>query len=381
MPPGLPGTRLAALLTAAVTLLGCSAEGPPRSDGSLPAVQESGTPGPTLEPAWSMPGQFSTPQASGRQHWAVHRVPVHGQGRSALGSSGPLLTVDARTGRVRRSTAENQRFACAMPALVADDGTLPVLWATYQPDAYTGQRRTEPCTRLTVHDAAGKVLWARTLRDAPGSPDNRVLGAQDGRVALVGPLGERVCLARADGARIDAAEDHACRMLADRLDRTDLPPLLLPDGTSVPYAGDLWDERRIAELGRTDEVIVLRTERTGRAPVVRAHDLTTGSMLWERADPAQDPHPDDTWNRQETWASTPTRVLHISYAHPEDPDDVASTPMRISEVDPRTGEDLRALGVAAGAWFNRQVGEVTVALTEQQRGLRSTISGFVLPPS
>ena len=359
---------------------GCSSEpNGERSSAAAGPTERAETAPPTLQPAWSLPGQFSNPQSSGRHHWAVHRVQTSGAGRSTISLSGPLLTVDARTGRVHRYAREDQRFVCAMPTLVADDGTLPVLWSQYRRDPYTGLQRSEPCTRMTVLDASGRLLWARTFPRLPGAPDARVLGAHEGRVALVGPLGRSTCLAGDDGAPLDAEQDPACQRLTSRLDRTDVPTLRLPDGSPVPFAADLWDDRRITELGRTDEVIVLRTERPDRDPVVRAHDLTTGETLWERDQPEGDPHTDDAWDRDETWATTPTRVLHVTYDHPRDPAEAASTPMRISEVDPRSGEDVRALGLAPGAWFNRQVGEVTVALTEQQLELRSTISGFVLP--
>lgn len=388
--------RWAVLLVAGLLLTGCTSEQTGDEDGRdaaedgaqgvVAATEESA---PTLEHLWQVPGFNANPDAVGQHHWMTYQSTTSGVGRGLTSHPGPVLLVDTRTGRARPRTPEPERWPCALPDPISDSGVVPILWAGVTMTPGHSPDQSEPCRTMTAMDASsGKVLWRDTL-DLAGLSHQKGVAADDRVVAVVDQRGRRACFDARDGSPV-AGTDASCRALAERLTHADLPRLTAPDGSRVRLGfGSERSELRPFELGRTDEVLLLREDvlewtddrqgyrNTGRLRV-RAHDLTTGETLWEdELDP--DPHEDDAWSRHETYAVTPSGVMRISYEHPEDGDDLARTPMVLEAVDARTGEAQQVVGRVDGAWFHHQFGDVLVALTHQQLGLRSRITGYRLP--
>lgn len=374
-----------AAVVAALALAGCTAAAPPAAQpDDAPAT---GPEVPTLEAQWSLPGLDANPEVTGRHHWATYQDQTSGIGRLRSTSPGPSLLVDTRTGKARRTAVMPDDLPCTLPDQLSDSGVTPVLWTGMK--TFPGNRSPSVarCTTLTVQDAStGRLLWRADV-DLDDLLHERRLAADDRVVAVVDRRGRRTCLGARDGGPV-ADDDASCAALADRVTGADLPPLTTPDGRRVRLPSATGIQGPVAEeVGRTAEVLLLREQvvewsddqsyRRTEAWRVRAHDLETGETLWER-DLAPDPH-GDAWDRTETFFVAPSGVVRVSYEHPEDVEDVADTPMVLTAVDARTGEDLEPLARVEGAWFTHQFDDVLVALTDQERGLRSRISGFRLP--
>lgn len=362
---------LAALLCAA-TLAGCT-------EDKKPAAQTD--PPPELTPDWSIRGLNAMPQQTGARHWMTYQSTMSGVGRGTTLHQGPVLLVDVRTGKARQRTPESVRWPCLTPTRISDSGVTPVLWATRTIMPGYGYTQSEPCTRITVLDATtGKTLWRQSALDLAGLSRRRALAADDRAVAIVDHRGRRACFGARDGRTLPD-HDESCLTLRDQLTHADLR-LRDPDGNRVrlPFASQFPAEDN-QEIGRTDEVVLVRVrdwDTKGGDLLVRAHDLRTGETLWQdELDP--DPRAGGPWYRGENYFSAPSGVVRVSYEHPENSDDVSSTPMVLTAVDPRSGKDLRPVARVEGAWFNHQFGDVTVALTDEHLGLQSTISGFRLP--
>lgn len=375
-------TGLAAALLVAGLAAGCSDERTLAADdrATTPPPSVSARTAPELEPAWSLPGLNANPHTAGQHHWLTHQVTRSGVGWGTTSYAGPLLLVDTRTGTSHTHDLRG-RAPCLLPRTISPSGVTPVLSASYvaQPYVAGGSRHTEPCARATVLDATtGRVLWKADALDLTGLGAERAMGATDELVVVTDEVGRHRCWSAREGTPVDDRE-KACRALADRLTYADLPTLLGPDGEPVPLQFTDPSSNHPREVGRTDEVLLVEdTDELGET-YVRAHDLATGETLWTD-DLARDPHRSGPWVRDERWAVVGQALLHVTYDHPRTERTVASTPMVLTLTDARTGTHLRTLGTVAGGWFNRQFGTVTVALTQQERGFGSTISGFELPP-
>lgn len=381
---------LAVVLVGTVTA-GCTAIAELKRDNPL----AGDTPPPTLRPAWSVPGLDNNPEHVGENHWVTLPVRRNGVGWGTAYSPGALVMVDARTGETSTRPLPGDGWPCGRSENVSPSGLVVVMLAAQ------GNRNGSCSTVLALDASTGKTLWRRTGVDLtpverPRKDRHVVIGADDDVVAIARVGGAAVCLDARDGKPV-ADDDQACRGLADRLTHADLPALTDPDGEPVPFAADGNSDTR--ELGRTDEVLLVETTVPDSGPrgateVIRAHDLETGETLWEDTDLTLDPHGDpQAWNRRETYFVAPSGIARVSYDYVDapttDPDDeteesvdveeLATTPMVVTAVDPRTGELLHQVAQLEGAWFNHQFGDMTVALTEQQLLFRSTISGFELP--
>lgn len=380
------GVALTSALALGLAVVGCTGSDPSTTAKSTasPAAEAA-----VLDAAWAVPGAHRIPKVNGQYHWATQEVTMTGFGRMQSSTPGPIVTVDARTGKVRETEIGEGRYICAWPDTIADDGTLAVMLSAGlkpEPDE-------KDCSRAAAIDAStGELLWQRVLDGVPGQAGIPVIGASADRFVVGDGTKASACLDRDSGDHVaDADSDPGCEALARRINRQDLPASPIdPDGTTVAWNDGLdQTEPPVAVLGRTDDVLLLSSLENSQR-VVRAHDVATGRTLWQRTDPATDPAPMQSWPRNETWAVSGDRVLHISYDYAplpaagedrtsEHDDALYATPMKISVVDPRTGEDTRTLGVVTGGLFSRQVGDVTVAFTHQERALNSTVSGFVLP--
>lgn len=379
---------LLAVLLCTGLLAGCTNEG----DRDEPAGRSaaSPTPPPTLEQQWSIAGLNSNPEAVGAHHWMTYQEFTSGVGRGMSSSPGPTLLVDTRNGKAHAPTVEPERFPCRLPAVISENGIVPIFWAA-QTLTPGGSSQSEDCTRITVLNAGtGKTLWRDDSLDLSGLAPRRVAGANERTVAVVDSRGRSRCFASRTGAR-QASDEPPCVALTERLTHAELPTLVDPEGKAAPLT-PLWSydheyDSGPTEVGRTGEVLLVRApnhllENGGIKEyrwLVRAHDLKTGETLWQDDDLTPDPHQDDAWARSETYFAAPSGVVRVSYEHPDDPDEMSATPMVLTAVDPLTGKDVKPIGQIEGGWFNHQFGDMTVALTEQQRGLRSTISGFELP--
>ncbi|WP_162598616.1 PQQ-binding-like beta-propeller repeat protein [Nocardioides gilvus] len=378
-----------AVLTGAVlgTLLltGCTNIGFGGDDPAEPSAAPA-TPPPTLKAEWSIAGVNSNPEAVGAHHWMAYQAMTSGMGRNMSSSTGPTLLVDARTGRTHAPMVEPERFPCLTPSQISDDGIVPIFWSTYTQDP-GGSTQTESCNRVTVLDAdTGKTLWRDDALDLFGLAPERAVGADERTVAVVDARGRSRCFAARTGAP-QPDDEAACVDLSDRLTHADLPPLVDADGEPAPLAKP-WTyayEPAIVEIGRNDEVLLARAridregEMEGNRWGIRAHDLKTGETLWKDDDLTLDPHDGDAWGRDETYFVAPSGVVRVSYEHTEDIEDSSRTPMVLTAVDPQTGKDLKPIARIEGAWFNHQFGDMMVALTNQQYGMKSRISGFELP--
>lgn len=379
---GALATVAATTLVAALTACTDQATGPESAPEDAPVAVEV----PTLEPEWSIPGLNAMPEAVGSHHWATHQEVTSGVGRNMRSSPGPLLMVDTRTGRTRRPNPEPERFPCLWPTPISADGVVPVLWQIPGGgDPINGAYPSpEPCARITVHDAdSGRLLWRRDALDLTGLGARRALGADDAVVVVADARGRRNCFGARTGEAVPDG-DEACRALAERLSHRDLPRLRAPDGSRFRITIPAWPQDVLpTEIARTDEVLLVRHQVYDDAAMdsrwaVLAHDLATGETLWE--DQLEvNPHRGGPWWREETYFAAPSGLVRVSYEHPEDPDAVNETPMVLTAVDARTGEDVRPVARVEGGWFNHQFDGVLVALTEEGRGFDSTISGFRLP--
>lgn len=367
----------------AATAAGCTEDPAPTSStgggsGSTPAPSATSS-APSLEASWTIPGLNANPHSTGPHHWLTHQYTVSGVGKGSSISVGPLLLVDTRTGRSHAFRLRGGQAPCLMPTVISPSGVTPVLSASRveQPYVAGGSYLTEPCTRAQVLDAtSGKLLWRRAL-DLDGLGVERAVGATDEVVAVVDALGRRRCWTAREGDVVDR-DDRACRSLADRLTHADLPDLVDADGqpVTIRFGADAYDHLR--ELGRTDDVLLVADLNGAGEPVVRAHDLATGETLWQD-EPERDPHEGGPWVRTERWAVLGEGLLHVTYEHPRRALTTTSTPMVLTAADARTGKDLRRIGTVRGGLFAHQFGNVTVALTQQELQLSSTISGFELP--
>ena len=367
----------------AATAAGCTEDPAPTSAVPVrsvpPSPFESGR-APSLEPSWTIPGLNANPQSTGPHHWLTHQYSVNGVGWGSSISVGPLLMVDARTGRTDTFGLHGDQAPCGMPAVISPGGVTFVLSAgrVEQPHAAGGSYLTEPCTRAQVLDATtGELLWRSNGLDLDGLGSERAIGATDEVVAVVDVLGRRRCWTARTGDAV-ARNARECRALADRLTHADLPELVDADGQLAPlrFSSDRTDLAR--EVGRTDDVILVEDSDEIGNPFVRAHDLDTGETLWQD-ELERDPHEGGPWVRTEEWAVLEKGLLHVTYEHPRRALGSTSTPMVLTAADARTGKDLRRIGTVRGGLFAHQFGNVTVALTQQELQLRSTISGFELP--
>lgn len=342
---------------------------------------------PTLERMWSIRGLNANPETVGQHHWMTYQSTLSGIGRGTSLNRGPLLLVDARAGRARQRTPEGDRWPCLLPDRLSDNGLVPVLWAHREAQGFA-LVQSEPCTRITVHDATtGQIAWRASDLDLDGLGPRRVMGSSDTVVAVVDRTGKRTCFGARDGRTLPDSH-RGCLRLRDRLLHTDLPRLLDPEGKEAPIT-PTWEETADpagVEIGRTDEILLVRVREeviedgmiVDVRQLVRAHDLSTGETVWED-EVELDPNGSGPWRRDETYAVAPSGVIRVSYEHSEDEESAVRTPMVVTAVDALTGEDLQPVARATGAWFNHQFGDVTVALTEQQLLFHSTISGFELP--
>lgn len=373
-------------LVAVATTAGCTAGGSsPTTGDRMPAGHTSSpvaeaTPPPTLTRAWSTKGWLSNPDRAGRNHWVTLPVRRDGIGRATSSTPHPLLLVDARAGRRRTHALPGQGWPCRLPATLSGSGVTPVLLSSH--DART-------CDRLRSLDAdTGEVLWEESLPAVPTS--GVVVGADDDVVVVTDARRVRLC-ATARAGDVLAPDSRACRALAERLTHADLPRLTDAQGQPAPLRRPWLEDTGSGpvEIGRTDDLLLV--QERGQVDVdgilepyavVRAHDLETGRTLWEDAELEPDPYGGtEGWNREETYLVAPWGVARVSYEHPEETAAgvAPATPMVVTAVDPRTGEDLHPVARVEGAWFNRQLGPVLVALTDQERLLHSRISGFRLP--
>lgn len=367
------------VLLCAGLLAGCTDDAsPPAAQGTeAPAVDQKDEPAPSLDPEWTIKGWLAMPDRTGTHHWATHKVSTSGISRGTTFTPGPILLVDARTGKTYEKAVPGD-WPCKLPRLISDGGATPVLLSS-------GTADPTACSAITVWDASsGKTMWSNDALDLTGLSRELVLGADDRVVVVVDVEGKSECFATSDGEPV-TADDPTCTALRDRLTGADLPELTDPDGSPVPWPFNSDSDGEPEEIGRTDEVLLVRTSMLANTPrgavtVVRAHDLETGETLWQDADLTPDPHGDPAaWTREETYAVAPSGLMRVSYEHPEAREEASSTPMVLTAVDPRTGEDRQPVARVEGAWFNRQFGDTTVALTEQDLMFDATISGFRLP--
>lgn len=375
------------MLLCTLLLAGCTEQ----ETQTTPQPDPGPPPPPTLKAEWSIPGLNSNPDTIGQHHWVTFQFTSHGMGRNMSSTRGPVLMVDARSGKTRKKMVEPTRWPCLTPTQISDSTVVPVLWATYSSDPLNGSYATESCdqTFTALDVATGKILWRDDdldLEGIDGIDTDRVIAANDQVVAVVDSRGRSACFSAREGDEV-ADTDRSCRALRDHVTHADLPALVDIDGDPAPLAfGADLDVTATIEIGRTDEVVLVRAYRSDdNAFMVRAHDLETGETLWEDAQLTADPYPNDAWGRGETYFVAPSGVVRVSYEHPEDeegdghPAGMEETPMVLTAVDPMTGEDIKPIARINGAWFNHQFGDMTVALTTQERGLKSQISGFRLP--
>lgn len=362
---------------------------------------------PELRATWTIPGLDMNPEHVGPHHWATLPMRRNGVGWGTTWTAGAVAMVDARTGKATHRRLPGDGRPCAFPRTISPDGLVVVTLPS-------GRGRINACNRVMGLDAAtGRPRWVTDDVDLsplalPRRERHVVLGADDDVVALARIDGDAVCLDSSHGGPVES-DDAACRALADRLTHADLPALTDLDGEPVPLTADGLSDT--TEIGRTDEVLLVETlvpddTARGAIEVVRAHDLETGETLWEKSDLELDPHGDaTTWNRRERYFVAPSGIARVSYDYVEGPsedpeeltasedaepdydltesqvsvEELTTTPMVITAVDPRTGEDLETVATMEGAWFAGQFSDMTVALTDQEQLFRSTISGFELP--
>ncbi|GGD07808.1 hypothetical protein [Nocardioides daphniae] len=373
--PVLAPRLLVAVVAAAGAVLLSSCSGP------LAKVLDPG-PAPTLERAWTVPGLNLKPEATGDHHWLTRAFQRNGIGWGTTFTYMGTQAVDARTGTIQTMQLDRALRWCWGLAAVSPGGRAPLLVASARKPAPDDPRT---CNRLAVFDlSTGKVEVVAEDLDLTSLSPRISFAVDDELAALVDDTGRVVCRRLDDGAAV-AADDATCQALRDHHTHADLPELVDPAGEPVPLAfGAATDADRV-ELGRTDDVLLVRdrveesladgTLESGYA--VRAHDLDSGRTLWQEA-LTQDPY-GGAWSRDVTYFVAPSGVARVSYEHPDNVLVASSTPMVITAVDPRTGEELKEVARINGGWFSHQFGEMTVALTDQELQLNATISGFVLP--
>src|SRR5690606_6782270 len=124
-----------------------------------------------------------------------------------------------------------------------------------------------------------------------------------------------------------------------------------------------------------DDVLLVTGTLDGKT-FYRAHDLRSGETLWQRdglVAHVESPH----WARVESYFVAPSGMVHATYE--ANPDELSGSTLLLTTVDERTGEDGRTFATVDGAFFNHAYGDVVVALTNEDRGLSSTITGYRLP--
>ena len=354
----------------ALALAGCSLQ-------DMKGATDAGPP-PELEPEWTIEGLHRAPQQTGAHHWLSQEVHQSGVSWGRTTTYGPLRILDARTGDEVVARTGPRETACLGPTRISDDGLVPAL--STRRGTLPAPASVPECTRVGVMDAStGKTVTINDDVDLSGLSRQLTMDVDDGVVAVVDHRGRAVCVRLDDGREVDG-DDTTCRAIAERVTRADLPRLVDPDGAEVPltFVSDPYRDAD-REIGRTDEVLLVRDVSRDGTAVIRAHDLESGETLWQDDDLTEDPHVVDSWSRSETYFVAPSGIARVSYEHPESADEVATTPMVITAVDPRTGENDGTVARIIGGWFAHQFDDMTVALTDQDLRFKATISGYLLP--
>lgn len=355
---------LAALAAIALPALvsGCSAE----ADGPPVAAEE----------LWEIEGLGQLPIATGAHHWLSQDVRQQGVGWGSSYDVGPLVVHDARTGEQVDVPGSADASFCARSSTMASDGRFTVLERDpSDPD--------QPCTVLRTIKADGTTGWTRTFPELEPFSNDIWMAMDDEVIVLVGTGFAARCVTLDDPALVPEDE---CTEAADHHTLADLPDLTLPDGTPVPVvpAGlpghELYEdftqgdaERRV--VGRTDDVLLVTGTLEGKT-FYRAHDLRSGTTLWQRdglVAQVESPH----WGRAEAYFVAPSGIVHASYEAPSSESEEIT--LLLTTVEERTGKDGRTFATAEGAFFHHAYGDVLVALTHEERGLAATITGYRLP--